>query len=141
MRKLVAGGVLVLAAGLAACGGEQSVLSIPVGSCMNADDLRGPEVSEVPLVDCNEEHTAEAYHSLLMPPGVFPGLEAVKTTAEAGCLAEFQAFVGVPYEQSTLTMQYLHPIESSWTKENGREILCLVESQEPVTGSLAGSAR
>lgn len=141
MRKLVAGGVLVMAAAVSACGGEPSVLTIPVGSCMSADDLRGPEVSSVPLVDCGEEHTAEAYHSQLMPPGPFPGLDAIKAEAEAVCLSQFEPFVGLPYEQSTLTMQYLHPIESSWTKDNGREILCIVESSEPVTGSLAGSAR
>ena len=141
MRKLLASGVLVMAAGLAACGGNQSVLQIPVGSCLNADDLRGPEVSHVELVDCAEEHTAEAYHSQMMPPGPFPGVDAVKAEAEAACLANFEVFVGLPYEQSSLTMQFLHPIETSWEKDNGREILCIVQSAEPVTASLAGSAK
>lgn len=141
MRKLAIGYALVVAAGLAACSGSASVLEIPVGACLNAEDIRGPQVSEVPVVDCTEEHTAEAYYSHTMPPGPFPGQEAVVAEAEATCLGQFEGFVGLPYEQSTLTMQFLHPIESSWGKDNGREILCIVESSVPVTGTLAGSAR
>src|SRR3712207_7285342 len=43
--------------------------------------FRSGDVLEVPLVDCDEPHTAEAYTSERLPDGPYPGLDAVKETA------------------------------------------------------------
>ncbi len=128
----------MLAAGLTACGSE--VFEIEVGSCMQSADLEGEEVTRIPTVDCAQEHDVEAYAAMQVQGDTYPGRDALLAQADDFCLAEFLTFVGVErYEDSSLFFSYLYPTEKSWNDAGDREILCLVISDEPVTGTLAGS--
>ena len=116
------------------------VFTIAVGDCLNDENIEG-EVSDVVKVDCAEEHNSEAYASIIMDDGDFPGDAAVEEQAIADCTAEFNSFVGVDYQASVLDFAYYYPTEASWGNGD-REILCLiVDPAGPVTGSLEGAAR
>lgn len=131
--------IAALTAGLSACGGSE-VFEIEVGSCTDSSQLQGDEVSQITLIDCAEEHDVEAYASTQVTGDTYPGKDAILEQADEFCLAEFTTFVGVPsYEESALFFSYLYPTEESWNDAGDREILCLVISDTPVTGTLRGS--
>lgn len=121
-------------------GTDTDVFTIAVGDCLNDGDVEG-EVSSVPTVDCAEPHDSEAYASIIMDDGDFPGDQAVDDQAVAGCTSEFNTFVGLDYDSSTLNFSYYYPTEQSWS-QGDREILCLIyDPAGQVTGSLAGAAK
>jgi hypothetical protein len=121
-------------------GDTTDVFTIKVGDCLNDGGATG-EVSEVPVVDCAEAHDSEAYASIIMDDGAFPGDTAVEDQAVSECTTEFDSFVGLDYQSSTLDFAYYYPTEASWGNGD-REILCrIVDPAGKVTGSLAGAAR
>jgi hypothetical protein len=131
------------ASGSAAAEGEMiSVFDIGVGDCFNAPDEE--VVSEVELLDCDDPHTYEAYHSEDHPAASsepYIGDEAMSKYADEVCLGEFEAFVGTPYQESALFYFYLQPTEETWDVGD-REILCSVYSEEgDLTGSVEGSGQ
>lgn len=115
------------------------VFEVTVGDCLAT--LSSGAVSRVPIVPCSEVHEAEAYASHLMGDGDFPGDEAVFAAADEACLAEFDDFIGLPYEESLIELTYYHPTAASWA-DGDREILCLAtDPAGPTTGSLVGAQR
>lgn len=120
---------------------DADVFSIKVGDCLEDASFSG-EVMDVPIVPCSEPHDAEAYLSSLLPDGDFPGDEAVQAEADEACAgAAFEEFVGLPFEESTLSYTYLSPTEASWAAAD-REILCMVLDPAGKTeGSLEGSKK
>ena len=116
------------------------VFALVVGDC-TGDITEGGVLTELDAVPCADPHGAEAYASIDMDDGDFPGDEAVQTQADDGCVAEFEAFVGLPYDDSELLSTYLTPTEESWA-QGDREILCFVyDDGGPTTGSLEGAER
>ena len=78
------------------------VFSIKVGDCLN-DATASGTVTTAPIVPCSKPHDSEAYKSILMKDGDFPGEEAVKTQADQGCADAFPDFVGIPYDDGVKT--------------------------------------
>lgn len=151
---LVAASIAVAGLGLAGCsllpggggptnpgdGETVDVFTLKVGDCLNDGGVEG-EVSETLKVACTEPHDSEAYASIIVGDGDYPGEDAILAQAEDDCTAEFDSFVGLAYEESTLSFSYYFPTEASWAGGD-REILCLlVDPAGKVTGSLEGSAR
>ncbi len=91
--------------------GEVDVLDLEVGDCV-ADSLPvGEEVIlTVETVPCSEPHSEEVYAVVTLPDGDFPGDEAVAAQADEVCAAEFESFVGLPYEESVLYLQLSVPV-------------------------------
>ena len=121
---------------------EEDVFDITVGDCLPAEEtgVEG-EISTVLTVPCSEPHSGEAYASGNMPDGSYPGDTEVQNFAEDFCSTEFDSFVGIPLEQSTLSYSYYFPTPESWAAGD-REILCVVyDPAGDVTGSLQGAAR
>jgi Septum formation len=107
--------------------------SLRVGDCID-DDFTPGEVMEVPVIDCEQEHTAEAYHSERLPDGEYPGLDEVKKEAVETCLERFETFAGIDYDNSQhLDLAWYYPTEGSWSTGD-REVLCLVMQVDPATG-------
>ena len=128
---------------LAAC--EGNVFSLKVGDCFNgplSNTEYSIEVRDVELVSCDEPHESEVYAVFELPDSSWKGEDYVFEQAEIGCVARFEAFVGIEYELSTLYADIIYPLEESW-KENDREVKCSV-TEEPamkVSGSAKGSRR
>jgi hypothetical protein len=114
--------------------------AIAVGDCVNDGGTEDALVS-VAVVDCALPHDSEAFLSIPVADGAFPGLDAITAQADQGCLAGFATFAGISYDLSTLGFWYFHPTETTWASGD-REILCLI--QDPAgqtTGTLAGAQR
>jgi uncharacterized RDD family membrane protein YckC len=121
--------------------GEVDVFDLKVGDCLADSAPRGEEVSSVQSVPCSEPHSEEIYAAVTLPEGDFPGTEAMDAQADELCAAEFESFVGLPYEESVLYLTYLTPTRESWS-EGDREVICSVyDPAGEVSGSLRGVER
>jgi hypothetical protein len=121
--------------------GEVDVFDLRVGDCLADSAPRGVEVSSVQSVPCSEPHSEEIYAVVTLPEGEFPGTEAMDAQANELCVAEFESFVGLPYEESVLYLTYLTPTRESWS-EGDREVVCSVYDPDgEVSGSLRGVER
>ncbi len=129
-------GVAGLTASMSACsllGG--SVASAEVGACVDTTSMGTDEITEIPTVDCSEEHDVQVFHKFDMPDGDYPGADGVEAAAREDCIAEFDAFVGAAYEDSALDINYIGPSEQSWNDANDREILCLLFAMDGSTAT------
>jgi len=116
------------------------VFSIEVGDCLNDATATGT-VTTAPIVPCSKPHDSEAYKSIKMADGAFPGEDAVKSQADQGCADAFPDFVGMSYNDSNLKISYYFPTSDSWANGD-REILCTVyDDGVKTTGTLKGAKR
>ena len=100
------------------------------------------EVQTVPTRPCAEAHDSEIFASTMLADGDFPGDDAVTTSVDDFCYGQFQAFVGMAYEQSALGLSYFMPSQESWDGMGDREVLCiLVDPAGGVTGTMKGANR
>lgn len=70
-----------------------------------------------------------------------PSAAEVEGIVEDQGLAEFESFVGMPYDQSALEVTWLEPTEESW-EAGDRELVCMItDPAGQTTGSLEGANR
>lgn len=105
-------------------GEEVGVFTLKVGDCLG--DVALEEITSVTELSCDNPHIYEIYHAFDISGDVYPGDDEVVTEAQESCLAEFEGFVGVQYEDSALEISYLYPTQNSWTLGDDREVLCMV---------------
>jgi len=117
------------------------VFTIKVGDCLNDATAQGT-VTTAPIVPCSQPHDSEAYKSISMANGKFPGDTAVKDQADTGCAAAFPTFIGISYDDSSLKISYYFPTQDSWNNRDDREILCTVyDDGVKTTGTLKNAKR
>lgn len=121
---------------------EADVFALKVGDCIDSAALTG-EVESVPTVPCSEPHDSEIFASTQLADGDYPGDDAVFELADEYCLAEFQTFIGISYDESEIYYQPLAPSQGSWDGMDDREVLCIAldQSEAGVTGTMKGAAR
>ncbi|WP_168211887.1 septum formation family protein [Ruania zhangjianzhongii] len=125
-------GAVGVSASLAACGGQ--VATAEVGSCVNTSDFEG-EITEIPTVDCSEEHDAQVFHLFDMDDGDFPGDDAISTAAEEQCLPAFEEFVGADYQESSLDINFIGPSQDTWDQADDREVICVLYTMDGSTST------
>lgn len=121
--------------------GIEDVPTAEVGSCINLMDVLTVEgVSDIPTVDCSEEHDAQVFAVVDLPDGEFPGDEAVTSSITSECEAAFEGFVGTPPDESALAFDGLGPSEATWAVGD-RSVICLAfyEDLTTVTESFENS--
>lgn len=107
------------------------------GTCINAPATLGPEVKQLPTVDCSIAHTHEIFaveKYVEQVPGqpdkatdLFPGLEALDAFAERRCIEKFEPYVGVSPFDSSLTFSWLTPTLASWNgSSKDRSVICVL---------------
>ena len=130
--------VFVVAAG---CGDDEgNVFSLEEGQCFDDPQATG-EISDVPIVECDEPHDNEVFFTFDLPDGDYPGDIAVQEQASEGCLGAFEGYVGLDYATSELDILFLSPTSDSWDQADDREVVCFLYrvDQEKMTGSMQGS--
>ena len=128
---------LTLFAAVAGCSGG-NVFSLTVGTCF--DDVTGDEVSDVPVVECSEPHDNEVYDLFDVEDGVFPGVDAIRETAQEGCIERFDAYVDFAYADSRYAVSSFYPTSGSWDQDD-REVICFLYDVDlaKLTGSGSGA--
>lgn len=119
--------------------GESDVFDLRVGDCILTEGM-SDVVTTIPIVPCSEAHDDEAYYAFdITGVDEFPGEDAVQAHADEVCGSEFENFIGIPYEESSIYHWAFYPTEGSWD-EGDREVVCLVYDPEQQTvGSLKDS--
>jgi uncharacterized RDD family membrane protein YckC len=121
---------------------EVDIVDLQVGNCL-AESLPGEVIFSIQTVPCSEPHSEEIFAAVTLPngDGDFPGMEAIDAQAEGLCVAEFEGFVGLSYEESVLYVGFITPSEESWI-QGDRSILCTIyDPAGEVSGSLRGVER
>ena len=153
VRRFCGSALVVIAVAIAGCApdrdeetgesavsGERDVFDLEVGNCL-ADFQDATELETVEASPCSEPHSDEIFAAHSIPDGDFPGMDAVEATARNLCIAEFDEFVGKPYEDSVLGVGFLTPTEQSWN-DGDRNVLCTIyDPAEEISGSLRGAKR
>ena len=83
-----------------------------MGDCL-AESRPGEEIFSIQTLPCSEPHSEEMFAAVTLPNGDFPGMEAIDAQAEDLCVAEFEGFVGLPYEESKLYVGLITPSEEN----------------------------
>lgn len=125
-------GAVGVSASLAACGSQ--VATAEVGDCVNTSDFEG-EVTEIPTVECSEEHDAQVFHLFDMEDGDFPGDDAISTAAEEQCLPAFEEFVDTGYQESSLDINFIGPSQDTWDQADDREVICILYTMDGSTST------
>jgi hypothetical protein len=130
--------------------GAVLVQDLEVGDCYRGTVAKEGETIvaiSVQRVDCAEAHTAEVIAAFVFEGGLaeqatYPGDEIVSAEAEQGCLDRFAEYVGVPYEESELDIQYYYPLERNWLAGD-RAVSCSVLDPQgaDLEGSVKGTGR
>jgi hypothetical protein len=116
---------------------------LTVGDCLRFPDAQWEVIVGLPTVPCSEPHTDEVFAVVTLPngDGDFPGMEAIGAQAEELCLAEFEGFVGLSYEESVLEIGLFPPEEEMWL-DGDRLVVCMVNDPAgDTTGTLADANR
>ena len=95
----------------------------------------------VQTVPCSEPHSEEIYAAVTPPEGDFPGYEAIDAQAKEMCTAEFESFVGLPYEDSTLHMNLVIPTEERWDAGDRTALCTIYDPDGETAGTLADANR
>lgn len=95
-------------------------------------------------VACAKDHDLEVFALVddPAPQGArYPGREILEREANVACPPQFQFYVGVPFDQSSLLGQFYVPTKANWESGN-RRLLCTVSARTgKLKGSVKGSAR
>ncbi|MGW2091562.1 septum formation family protein [Promicromonospora sukumoe] len=119
---------------------------LQVGDCIDTAATSGQTtLYRIPVVPCTTAHGGEIYaettaEDSLAKNGQPPTQQALWDAADAYCYPQFTKYVGLRWAQSELLYWPIAPSEESWA-EGDRRILCVVESDQPVTGTLKGADR
>ncbi|MCB1004618.1 MAG: septum formation family protein [Acidimicrobiales bacterium] len=136
-----AGGPTTTAAG---GGAATPVTDLVTGDCLTGPPVTGApatETTDVTVTDCAGGHDGEVIGVVTYTQGpevAYPGQEQVAAYADEQCPVAFEAYVGVPYGNSSLALLSLWPTEASWSGGD-REAVCVAyEPDTQLTGSVQG---
>jgi hypothetical protein len=103
------------------------VYDLRAGDCFTTpvySDLFDDAAMEVEDVPCDEPHYFEVFAVRNYGGSVYPASQAqVEVAFEEVCLGPFEAYVGLPYEQSALWGWGLPPTRARWDRGD-REFIC-----------------
>ena len=153
MRPVTAAACLLLLTGVTACGGgaqrddagavteadDVAVDQLRVGDCLETP--QGGVVTDLTAIPCAQAHDGEVFHGFDLPDGDFPGDAEAERLGGQGCEQEFLSFVGTAFEDSTLELFPLTPVEEGWSAGD-QGVLCIVQDPEgALVASLRGAKR
>jgi hypothetical protein len=119
--------------------GELGVFSLEVGDCLNGLDWTQETVSSGLGVPCSEQHNYEVFYETFYEGMT---LSEIQRASSEACEANFESYVGSPYEASSLYFTALTPTQESY-EAGDREVTCLLhnEAETLVTGTWRNSGQ
>lgn len=106
--------------------GELSAFSVQVGDCLGGEAIG--EVSSFDGVPCDQPHDSEVFLTFDVADGDFPSDAVLNERAQTDCLAAFEPFVGLSFEESIYGISWLVPTVQTWDQADDREIVCLINN-------------
>lgn len=122
--------------------GDASVFELEVGDCLDPDADASGEISEIPIVPCDDPHTQEVFGVVTHPDETYPGATEVASFADGACLSELESSLGLTLDDG-LFFSYLLPTFDGWNTGGDRQVTCVLvfPDRDVITGSVvAGTA-
>ena len=118
------------------------VYDLEVGDCLATSPPEEEQlITSLETVPCSEPHGEEIFAAVTLPDGDFPGTDAILEQGDELCIAAFDGFVGLPYEETALDFWLITPSEQSWY-QGDRSVLCTIyDPAGEVSGTLRGVER
>ena len=129
---------LTSACSLLSFGPRTSAFSMKVGQCVQLPT--GDNITDLETTDCSALHDAEVFHLTQVTEDERPSDSELEDMGGDACLAAFEGYVGIPYEESELDYTILYPSPGSW-EQGDREIICFIISGDGTDTQLSGSMR
>lgn len=126
------------ACNLLSFGPRTSAFSMKVGQCVQLPT--GDNITDLETTDCSALHDAEVFHLTQVTEDERPSDSELEDMGGDACLAAFEGYVGIPYEESELDYTILYPSPGSW-EQGDREIICFIISGEGTDVQLSGSMK
>ncbi|HSI99282.1 MAG TPA: septum formation family protein [Patescibacteria group bacterium] len=120
--------------------GRVPVNDLRAGDCFNTGDET--EISDVDGVPCTEPHEYEVFAVDTHQADALPSDSELEGIFASICLADFEDYVGAPYETSSIYASMISPSEGSWS-DGDRTFTCVLYDPDDaeLTESLRGAAR
>jgi hypothetical protein len=109
-----------------------AIFNLQAGQCFDGQNTLG-----VTVVPCSSPHEAEVFATFPLPESTWPGEDAVKTAAQAGCQQRVSGYMNPQLAASALSQEYIYPNQKTWAA-GVRTVVCDVRSED---GLITGSVR
>lgn len=121
---------------------ERDIRDLGAGSCINDTQVEwGDFVHLVPTVDCVYPHDSEITQVGQLPFSSFPDEYELWEFLDSKCFESFEAYVGLPYQDSNLEFSSFTPTEKEW-EQGDRTFHCVVFGLDgPLIGSVKNLAQ
>lgn len=131
----IAAGLLIVSMG---CGADYRSLS--PGECLpSSAKVVGRREADPPTTSCEGPHRYEVFAVGRLTGDEFPGQEQLDADSRMLCYEAFEPSVGFPAAEmgDEIRVVYLAPTEQSWTRDDDREVECLLIFTEDREGRVA----
>jgi hypothetical protein len=102
-----------------------SVFDIRPGDCLEDVD-QTDEAFRVDALPCDRRHGAEVFASFQVGQDEWPGVEAIAAEAEERCNELLRSRSPRAFRDPRVELFFFHPTETSWERQDDREVLCVV---------------
>ena len=114
-------------------------LDLHRGDCLLTEDL-SERIDDVAVVPCTQQHDAEMSGTVTLPEAPWPGEDEVDEQSDDACRPVFEAYVGIPFDDSDLDYTFITPRRETW-ESGDRLVICLVTTLDgTVSTPMAGSS-
>lgn len=124
--------------------GDLAASELRVGDCFDLKDADAEEVGDVTAKPCTEAHEFEVFYTGDLPDGDYPADPdtAFESYVADACLPAFEAYVGLPYEDSVIELFYFTPTKDAWGGGDHSVQCAAYDPNDPeLTVSLEGANR
>lgn len=100
------------------------IFNLKVGDCKLADTAETVQATDV--VPCDKPHDEEVYFEFELEGDELPDAETIETAVLDNCIPEFEKYVGLSWEESTLDVRWLEPSAETWSELDDRVVQCII---------------
>lgn len=100
------------------------IFNLKVGDCKQSDT--DAEVQATDVVPCDQPHDEEVYFEFELEGDELPDAETIETAVFDNCIPEFEKYVGISWEESTLDVRWLEPSAETWEQLDDRIVQCII---------------
>ena len=116
--------------------GDVTLADLRVGDCVTS--LPSGSVLTVHVAPCSDPHAGEVYDVTALSAGPYPGDDQVRRVAVGECQEALPGYVSAAPGTTGYAINYLRPVEASWSTD--RKVICIAHdpSGAPLSGSIRG---
>jgi len=121
--------------------GQVSFDKIRTGDCIDPAPPESVVSETLPVVACTRPHDEEVLATRDLGDGDWPGDKVIDDRSYKVCAPQFEAFVGIPVDQSRFDLFWYSPDRESWQAGDHLVVCVVSDPRGKTTGTLHGTRR